>query len=156
MLKGLVCSVLHESHALLNLQACPVGISGGLETSGNHEGWVLKDGRAEGLLVPELRKCWSPCQGCQDWQIPVIKAKRRVCEALFHSEQLSSMQGSGTRHYLAAWVLMGVTIYPWFLSMLLSSTMALLIFMGPMPVWNHFSALLHATRMKSLGSHASC
>lgn len=48
-------------------------------------------------------------QGCQDLQIPVTKAKRRMCETLVHSEELSSMQ---VRHQalLAAWVLMGVTI----------------------------------------------
>lgn len=111
MPKGLLSSVLYESPVLLILQACPIGNSGGLETSANHEGWALKDEREEGLLVPELKKCWLSCQGCQDLQIPVAKAKRHICEALLHPEQLSSMQEPGTRHFLATWVLMGVTIH---------------------------------------------
>lgn len=56
MPKVLLSSVLYESPVLLILQACPIGNSGGLETSANHEGWALKDEREEGLLVPELKK----------------------------------------------------------------------------------------------------
>lgn len=77
-------------------------------------------------------------QSCQDLQIPMIKAKRRICEALLHPEQLSSMQG---RHQ-ALFGRLGShgDNYPWFLTTLLSSTMAFLISMGPVPAWRHFSA----------------
>lgn len=60
MLKGLLSSILYESPALLNLQECPIGKSGGLETSANHEGWALKDEREEELLVPELKNVGYP------------------------------------------------------------------------------------------------
>lgn len=58
MFKCLISLVLYESPELLILQACPIGNSGGLVTSANHEGWALKDEREEELLVLGLVKCW--------------------------------------------------------------------------------------------------
>lgn len=93
-------------------------------------------------------------QGCQDLQILVTKAKRRMCEALLHSEQLSSMQ---VRHQA---LFGGLGSHgcdcPWFLAMLLSSTMAFLISMGPVPAWRHFSALPNIALMDGLGGHVFC
>lgn len=155
MLKGLLCPVLHGSHTLLILQASFAGISGGLETSKSYEVWVLWDTKAEGILVPELRKCWPPCQGCQGLQIPVTKAKRHICEALLHSEQLKSVQGSGTGGLFSCLVSHRGDS-PWFLSMLLGGTVTMLISMGPVPERRRFFTLPHSTLMESLGGHASC
>lgn len=57
--------MLSKSPVHLILQARPIGNSGGVETSANHEGWALKDEKEE-LLVPGLKKMLVILQGCQD------------------------------------------------------------------------------------------